>query len=299
MRVRVLCALLALVAWVATAPPAPAADPGRWVETGHSPVPARVLPGRHLGPAKQPLLRRPLRRPLPDRPRAQRAGPQRQRDPARRAHARGLQPHRRHHLGPPRGRPRPAAARVLLPVHGNIVPDGLDRRRRPGHAAVALLREARPGLHRQGDVGRGVARRQAAVDLERQRQRPARLRHGRHHGGERRARRAAAQAGARCSTARSRRAASPARPSTRTGCCVAGQRGGPFQVWSIDLADGSRRLEIEKTDRRRVRGARHREGARRRAALADHAAPGRRPPPTYGKTSALVHFERAKGRFKP
>ena len=28
---------------------------------------------------------------------------------------------------------------------------------------------------------------------------------------------------------------------------VAGQGGGPFRVWSIDLADGSRRLEIERT----------------------------------------------------
>ena len=27
---------------------------------------------------------------------------------------------------------------------------------------------------------------------------------------------------------------------------LAGQRGGPFRVWSVDLRDGSRRLEIEK-----------------------------------------------------
>ena len=42
-------------------------------------------------------------------------------------------------------------------------------------------------------------------------------------------------------------------PSSITGATfvdgrlyVAGQRGGPFRVWSIDLADGSRRLEIER-----------------------------------------------------
>ena len=64
----------------------------------------------------------------------------------------------------------------FLPFFGNICRTGSIGVADPETLAVALLREARPGLHRQGDVGRGVAERQAAVDLERQRRRPARLR---------------------------------------------------------------------------------------------------------------------------
>ncbi len=57
----------------------------------------------------------------------------------------------------------------FIPFFGNTCKTGLDRRRRPRHASDALLREARQDLHRQGDVGGGVAQRSAAVDLQRQR----------------------------------------------------------------------------------------------------------------------------------
>ena len=92
--------------------------------------------------------------------------------------------------------------------------------------------------------------RQAAVDVERRaqrRQRPARLRHGRDHGRERRARTARC-----CSPVRVLPNAVP--PSGITGAVfykgrllLAGQGGGPLPVWSVDLTDGSRQLEIEKT----------------------------------------------------
>ena len=79
---------------------------------------------------------------------------------------------------------------------------------------------------------------------------------------------------------------------------LAGQDGGPFRVWSVDLRDGSRRLEIEKT----VIG--ESEGLELVDALdgslhwliTPFQTGGR--PPTYGRTSALVHFEPAKGTKK-
>ena len=121
--------------------------------------------------------------------RVRRDRPQRRRHPARGPPARGLQPHRRHLLGPPRGRAHPAAAGVLRPRRAERrqpLPARLDRRGGAGLAAVALLREARPGRDPEGDVERGLTRRCAAVDLERRR--PARLPHRRHHARERRAR---------------------------------------------------------------------------------------------------------------
>jgi hypothetical protein len=45
MRPKFLCAVLAVVAIAAGAAPAPAADPGRWIETGHSPVPLEYFQG--------------------------------------------------------------------------------------------------------------------------------------------------------------------------------------------------------------------------------------------------------------
>jgi hypothetical protein len=80
---------------------------------------------------------------------------------------------------------------------------------------------------------------------------------------------------------------------------LAGQRsGGPFQVWSVDLRDGSRRLEIEKP----VIG--ESEGLEVVAGLGGvlhwlitpFQTGGR--PPTYGPTSALVHFVPAPGTKK-
>ena len=44
----------------------------------------------------------------------------------------------------------------------------------------------------------------------------------------------------------SRRAASPAPPSSAGGCSWPGRTGGPFRVWSIDLTTGARVLEVER-----------------------------------------------------
>src|SRR5215217_181543 len=62
------------------------------------------------------------------------------------------------------------------------------RRGRPGDAGLALLREARRARHRQGHVGRAVARRVARVDLCRRR--PDRVRRRADRPGERGPRRA-------------------------------------------------------------------------------------------------------------
>jgi hypothetical protein len=80
---------------------------------------------------------------------------------------------------------------------------------------------------------------------------------------------------------------------------LAGARGTTFQVWSVDLTDGSRELEIEKT----VFG--ESEGLDMAKVLGGELHWLITPfqtstnPPTYGNTSALVHFEQAKGKFKP
>ncbi len=79
---------------------------------------------------------------------------------------------------------------------------------------------------------------------------------------------------------------------------VAGGRGSLFQVWSIDLTDGSRQLEIEKT----VFG--ESEGLDMVKVLDGELHWLITPlqtggfPPTYGNTSALVHFERARPKPK-
>ena len=44
----------------------------------------------------------------------------------------------------------------------------------------------------------------------------------------------------------SRRAASPAPPSSAGGCSSPGRAGGPFRIWSIDLTTGARVLEAER-----------------------------------------------------
>ncbi len=70
---------------------------------------------------------------------------------------------------------------------------------------------------------------------------------------------------------------------------LAGQGGGPFRVWSVDVRDGSRRLEIEKTivgeseglDLVNVRGG----------TLHWLITPLLGRGGTYGDTSALVHFK--------
>ena len=74
---------------------------------------------------------------------------------------------------------------------------------------------------------------------------------------------------------------------------LAGQGGGPFRVWSVDLTDGSRQLEIEKTivgeseglDLVDVRGG------KLHWLITPLLGGGM---PTYGSTSALVHFNPVK-----
>jgi hypothetical protein len=73
---------------------------------------------------------------------------------------------------------------------------------------------------------------------------------------------------------------------------LAGQRGGPFRVWSVDLSDGSHRLEIEK----RIFG--ESEGLdivkARDGNLHWLITPLLGTGSSYGNTSALVHFDRVK-----
>lgn len=76
---------------------------------------------------------------------------------------------------------------------------------------------------------------------------------------------------------------------------VAGQGGGPFRVWSLDLRDGSRRLEIEKTVIGESEGLEVVDalGGVLHWLITPFQTGGR--PPTYGGTSALVHFVPAPG----
>jgi hypothetical protein len=76
---------------------------------------------------------------------------------------------------------------------------------------------------------------------------------------------------------------------------LAGQNGGPFRVWSVDLRDGSRRLEIEKTVSGESEGLEVVDalGGELHWLITPYQTGGR--PPTYGRTSALVHFVAAPG----
>ena len=180
----------------------------------------------------------------------------------------------------------------FYPVIGNYCKTGLDRRRRPRDAPLALLREARPGLHRQGDVGRGLAKRQAAVDLERQRRTtcsPTTWTRSREAN--------AAPDGPMLKPVRVLDRRGPAKRHHRRDLLQAGRLLVASQTTDalpglVDRPDDGRtQLEIEKHGPRGVRGARHREGARRDPALADHPVRDRRAAPTYGLGgSALVHY---------
>jgi hypothetical protein len=79
---------------------------------------------------------------------------------------------------------------------------------------------------------------------------------------------------------------------------LAGQDGGPFRVWSVDLRDGSRRLEIEKAVIGESEGLEFVDAldGTLHWLITPYQTGGR--PPTYGRTSALVHFEPAKGTKK-
>ena len=116
------------------------------------------------------------------------------------------------------------------------------------------------------------------LDVQRRperRPRPARVRRVADHRRECRARRSAAEAGELLPNA--------VPPSGITGAVffknrllVAGANGTNFQVWSIDLRDGSRTLVIAKKILGESEGLDIRQGARRKAPLADHAAGNRR-----------------------
>ena len=107
----------------------------------------------------------------------------------------------------------------------------------PASLRVALLRQARPRGDPEGDVERGVARRHAAVDLERRR--PAGLPHGRYLARPRGARRTRRSTPCGACAGRCRRAGSPGATFVGDRMFVAGQTGGPFRVWSIDLVTGA------------------------------------------------------------
>ena len=79
---------------------------------------------------------------------------------------------------------------------------------------------------------------------------------------------------------------------------LAGANGTRFQVWSVDLRDGSRELEIEKTVIGESEGLDDVKlfGGELHWLITPFGNNGR--PPTYGLTSALVHFEPAK-KIKP
>jgi hypothetical protein len=79
---------------------------------------------------------------------------------------------------------------------------------------------------------------------------------------------------------------------------LAGQNGGPFRVWSVDLRDGSRRLEIEKTIIGESEGLEVVDalGGVLHWLVTPFQTGGR--PPTYGRTSALVQYVPAPGTKK-
>jgi hypothetical protein len=75
---------------------------------------------------------------------------------------------------------------------------------------------------------------------------------------------------------------------------VAGQDTGVFQIWSIDTKDGSRRLELERPDfvgESEGLDNVNTLGGKLHWLITPFRTRGR--PPTFGLTSALVHFKRA------
>ena len=184
---------------------------------------------------------------------------------------------------------------MILPLEcfarglGNTCGTGRVRRRRPGHARVALLREARPGRDPEGDVGRDLARRQAHLDE--QRQRPARLPH------ERRAPANAAPAGPDPAVRRLRGAVPPIghhRSGVRQRQAVPRRRGHRYQIWSVNTKTGGRRLEFE------TEMCGEAEGLDTIPTLGGRLhwllSPIDDCELTYAPTSALVHFVRRPGK---
>ena len=300
MRVRVLCALLALVVWGATATTAPAADPGRWVETGYSPVPFEYFQGvtsdRHKNLWFDGFFSGLYRT-----------------DPELNEQARNFnaipfavsQEEGYNHIGDISW-DRHEHGRILLPLEcyfpiiGNFCGTGAIGVADPETLAVALLREARSGLHQQGDVDRGVAERQAAVDLQRV------------SGDDLLAydmdditAANAAPGGTLPKPVRILDGAVP--PIGITGATFDKHRllvaGAARRACSRSGRSTSRTVRESSRSRRPMFGESEgldivkSLGGELHWLITPLLAGGR--PPTYGQTSALVHFERAKGRFKP
>jgi hypothetical protein len=297
-RVRVICALLALVAWGATATAAPAADPGRWVETGYSPVPFEYFQGvtsdRHENLWFDGFFSG-LYRTDPEL-----------NEQARNFNAIPFEVSKEegyNHIGDISW-DRHEHGRILLPLEcyfpiiGNFCGTGaigvadpetlawryyvkLD----PAFINKAMWTEASPNgklLWTSSGSGDDLL----AYDMDDITASNA------------------TPGGTPPTPVRILDGAVP--PIGITGATfdkhrllVAGGRGSLFQVWAIDLSDGSRELEIEKTVSGESEGLDMVKslGGELHWLITPLLAGGR--PPTYGPTSALVHFERAKGRFKP
>ena len=274
---------------------ASAADPGRWVETGFSSVPFEYFQGITSDPAGNLWFDGFYGRPLPHHSGTRRAGTRRDEIPVDVYRARATTTSATS-AGTRRGRPPAAAAGVLsTPSVGNTCGTGSFGVADPTTLAVALLREARPGRHREGDVGRGLARRLADLDLGRQR--PAGLPHLATSRRPTPRRRARAQPVRRLATP-CRRAASPAPPSKGGRLLLAGQDAAPSRSGrSTDT--GERRLELERDIVRRVGGTRLLRRARRRAALADRAdrpLPGARRPTATARPRSCTSCPRTGRR---
>ena len=229
---------------------AQAADPGRWTLTGSSAMPLYYyqgvtsdpaghfyFDGIHLGLYRtDSALNEQARNETSSRPRSR---------------PRGLQPHRRHHVGRRRGRADPAAARVLLPAAAT-----------PARRA----RSASPTPRRCGGATTSSSTRRYIAKAMWAEVSPDGKLIWTSSGNDLlayRATRSSPRTPPRWPAAQARGEAARRGPADRDHRCdvprgrllVAGQDGGLFQVWSIDLATGARQLEIERTTRR-VRGPR-------------------------------------------
>jgi hypothetical protein len=293
MRPRILCALLAVVAIAAGAAPAPAADPGRWIETGHSPVPLEYFQGvtsdRHRNLFFDGLFVGLYRtdRELSEQARNDSVIPLELFISVGYNHIGDITWDRRE------------GGRILLPLEcflfgplcktgaiGVADPDTLQWRYYveldPAFIDKAMWAEASPNgklLWTSSGSGDDLL----AYDMDEISAANA------------------APGGERLKPVRILDGAVP--PLGITGAAfdkhrllLASGRGSLFQVWSVDLKDGSRKLEIEKTVIGESEGLDIAKtlGGELHWLITPYQPGGR--PPTYGRTSALVHFVPAKGK---
>ena len=189
--------------------------------------------------------------------------------------------------------------RVLLPLEcytpggpngGNTCGTGSFGVADPDDARVPVLREARPVRDPEGDVGRGLAGRQLLWTSSGPtcwRTAPPTSR------GERGARRGADPLGAAPGRGRAAERGHGRGRSVAAGCFWPASQGTTYQVWSVNVATGARRLELEL---RNVQGESEGLttvrllGGRLHYLVAPLAAQ-----PTFGPTVGLLHF--ATGRW--